>query len=149
MSSTTLGEYLDEMRRRHPRLSMRQMSLEAGLSPSIVGAIINQDAGARPETLKALADKWGTEEDYGKLLELAGRPVPEVSSGDLEEIERKRLARYKELSEGTRQTIDWLIGVPDVPEPPLSTIQAAVQEMTARETWSVFVVALKRVIGVD
>jgi hypothetical protein len=126
---------------------MRQMAIEAGVGESIVNGIIKRGMGARPETLKALADRWGSEGDYRELMRLAGYPVPEASSEDLSDIQRRRLERYKELSEGTRHTIDWLIGVPDVAEPPLSTIQATVQEMTARETWSVFVVALKRVIG--
>jgi hypothetical protein len=74
---TELGDYLDQMRQKHPRLSMRQMALGAGIGESIVRGIIKENRGARPETLKALADRWGTEEDYHELMQLAGYPVPE------------------------------------------------------------------------
>jgi transcriptional regulator with XRE-family HTH domain len=73
-----LGDYLEKMRQRHPRLSMRRMALEAGVSENRVRNIIKGiRTGARPETLKALADRWGTEDDYYELMQLAGYPVPE------------------------------------------------------------------------
>jgi transcriptional regulator with XRE-family HTH domain len=76
MELTSLGEYIETMRAKHPRLSRRQMALEAGLSESLITGIVNKGLGARPETLKALADRWGTPEDYAIMLTLAGHPLP-------------------------------------------------------------------------
>lgn len=81
----TLGDYLNEMRLRHPRLSMRQMSLEAGLSPSVAEQIIKGATGARPKTLKALADRWGDDNNYRKLMDLAGHPLLGPSTRDDDE----------------------------------------------------------------
>jgi hypothetical protein len=75
---TTLGEYIDKMRQRHPRLSRREMSLGAGLSQSLIAKIITEDAGARPETLRKIADSWGNDDDYIIMMELAGHPLPDV-----------------------------------------------------------------------
>ena len=72
----TLADYIEEIRERHPRLSQRQMALKAGLSESLLTSIINREAGARPSTLKAIADRWGTPEDYVTMLKLAGHPLP-------------------------------------------------------------------------
>ena len=76
MHTLTLGEYLDRMRARHPRLSMRQMAIEAGLGESVVQGIIRRNRGASPGTLKKLADVWGEPGDYEELMRLAGHPVP-------------------------------------------------------------------------
>ena len=79
---STLGDYLEQMRLRHPRLSMRRMALDAGVGESVVNGIVKLGMGARPETLKALADRWGTPADYSAMLRLAGHPVPEAPSLD-------------------------------------------------------------------
>jgi len=55
---------------------MRQMAIQAGIGENLVYGIIKEGKGARPETLKALADRWGTEKDYWRMMELAGHPVP-------------------------------------------------------------------------
>lgn len=73
----TLGEYLNQIRLRHPRLSMRRMSLECGLSENAVSKIIKGEFIPKPDTLKELVDRWGTPEDYRELLRLAGHPLPE------------------------------------------------------------------------
>ena len=69
-----LGDYVDQMRQRHP-LSMRRMALEAGLGENVVQKIIKSGQGARPHILKALADRWGSDEDFCEMMRLAGHPI--------------------------------------------------------------------------
>ena len=79
MGTLTLGEYLDKMRLYHPRLSMRQMAIGAGLGESVVQGIIKRNRGASPGTLNKLADAWGEPGDYEELMRLAGHPVPNMT----------------------------------------------------------------------
>lgn len=107
---TDLGQYLNEIRKRHPRLSMRRMAIDAGLGESIVNGIINRGMGARPETLKALTDRWGTEADYRQLMQLAGHPLPEDTIGDRLTMAQKILiANYSQLSTDHQRTVDWIL----------------------------------------
>lgn len=73
----TLGDYVLSIMQRHPDLSMRQASIDAGLNENAVQQIVN---GNRPrprhDTLKAIADKWGDEHDYYEMCRLAGYPTP-------------------------------------------------------------------------
>lgn len=77
---------------------MLRMAEDAGLSPSAISGIIKQGRGATPETIKAIADKWGTIEDYVEMMRLAGHPLPDEllpvpASGVLKE---SRFQRYLE-----------------------------------------------------
>lgn len=95
-----VGTYLDEMRKRHQRLSRRKMSLEAGLNAGAVQHIVDSRTKGRPETLKALCDRWGTDEDYRELMWLAGHPLPEKEKPSEEEKELFNL--WSDLSEEIR-----------------------------------------------
>jgi hypothetical protein len=100
-----LGDYVDRMRQRHPRLSMRRMSLEAGLSASIVGAIIRAGQGARPCALKALADRWGSDEDYCEMMRLAGHPIVRPSAHELGAEARELLDLFERLPPGDQRAV--------------------------------------------
>ncbi len=103
-----LGRYIDEMRKRH-RLGRRvlaksQMAQEVGLNINAVQQLIAGTTGASPKTLKALADRWGTDDDYRELMRLAGHPLPEQWSRTAEEndsapdeqagVSKNELGRY-------------------------------------------------------
>ncbi len=61
---------------RHPGLSDRQASIEAGLANNAVTQIVNRAIlKPRPTTLEALARTWGTPEDYRQMMLLAGYKV--------------------------------------------------------------------------
>lgn len=77
-SITTVGEYIVEMLKRHPGLSMRKASIKAGLNTNAIQQIINAKLTPRPNTIKALADMWGTLEDYVAMMRLAGYEVPDT-----------------------------------------------------------------------
>lgn len=77
MSENALGEYIERIREKHPRLSMRKMALEAGLNGNAVQQIVSGRTGASPAVLKAISDRWGTDDDYRELMRLAGHPLPE------------------------------------------------------------------------
>ena len=82
---TALQEYLKQMLERHPGVSMRQASLLAGLNENALQQILKSTHFTpRPDTLKALTDKWGTVEDYIVLMRLAGFEMPETV--DIEEL---------------------------------------------------------------
>lgn len=74
-----LGQYLEEMRLRHQRLSVRQMAIQAGVGESIINGIIKHERGARPETLWKIAQRWGdpVDRDYAELMRRAGHPLPD------------------------------------------------------------------------
>jgi len=78
---------------------MRRMALEAGVGESIVNGIIKLGMGARPETLKALADRWGTPADYAAMMRLAGHPVP---NGISDPGTREMLQLYEQMSSDQR-----------------------------------------------
>ncbi len=100
-----LGDYVDRMRQRHPRLSMRRMALEAGLSASIVGAIVRASQGARPCTLKALADRWGSDEDYCEMMRLAGHPIAGQFTQELGAEARELLDLFERLPPGDQRAV--------------------------------------------
>ena len=80
----TIGEYIEKMRmRRDPPPSPTFMSLEAGLSASAIRqiqkGIIKRPTG---DTIRKIADRWGTPDDYAAMMRLAGHPVPEAPSLD-------------------------------------------------------------------
>lgn len=87
-----LGEYLEAIRKRHPRLSIRQMALQAKVGESVINGIIKHGKGARPKTLNRIADRWGNDKDYLTMMRLAGHPLPEK-----EDRERSREAILEEI----------------------------------------------------
>jgi hypothetical protein len=96
--ASNLGEYIYAIWERHNRqrrLSFREMSLEAGLSENMVYKLVFEPRGARPETLKAIADRWGTLEDYVEMMRLAGHPLPdELVRHDGHELKESTYRRY-------------------------------------------------------
>jgi len=102
---STLSEYITQMRQRHARLTVRQMAREAGISDSVLYGILNQGRGARPETLKALADKWGTPEDYRELMQRAGHPLPEPATFDAALLEQMILTGADPITPEDREHI--------------------------------------------
>jgi hypothetical protein len=70
------------------------MAHGANVTESVLYGIVRRGKGARPDTLKKIADTWGDENDYLRLLELAGHPLPETTHSEdsreaiLEEIMR-------------------------------------------------------------
>jgi len=140
------------MRKRHFRLSMRQMALDAGLGESTVSSIIQREAGARPETLKALADRWGTEEDYRELMRLAGHPVTE------REITREHIEGWmrdpESAPEGVTATTIGDVRVivlgdekPDIEEMMIGTRDRRVRYETLSDADQDLIENLNRVIG--
>lgn len=124
--STPLGDYVEMMRQRlDPTPSMRHMSLEAGLGASAVRNIVKEGRGAEPQTVKALADRWGTIEDFREMMRLAGHPTPayerylEDRSAVMESLDESYLedAAFEELLEivmslskdQRRQALSWAI----------------------------------------
>lgn len=103
-----LSEYLETMRRRHPRLSWRQMALAAGVSESVLYGLVRRRTGARPETLKAIADAWGTDEDYRQLMEMAGHPLPE---DELTADEREVVERYRQMEPVNQRVVQQLMSL--------------------------------------
>jgi transcriptional regulator with XRE-family HTH domain len=107
--STQLSDYLEKMRqRRDPPLSMSLMSTEAGLSPSAVRQIIKGDIKKpNSDTLRKLADRWGTDEDYHQLMKLAGHRLPEEMSAVVKSVlvalditdEEEQIKYYNEMQE--------------------------------------------------
>ncbi len=136
-----LGDYIEEIRQRHSRLSVRKMAMESGVPESTLRRIISDDRwGARPENLKALADRWGTDEDYRELMRLAGHPLPEEP--DLPLAQKRHLDWYNELSLDIRRALDWLLNVPDAEEPTLSEMKEAVRFLTGSDHWKHFEIAV-------
>jgi hypothetical protein len=85
------------------------MAIKAEVGESIVHGIIKRGRGARPETLKQIADAWGTPEDYVRLMELAGHPVAEGRRREtgLDDEERELMRYYDQLSpEDQRLLVD-------------------------------------------
>lgn len=130
-----LAEYVDELRKRHPRLSMRQMAMEAGVGESVVNGIVKRGLGATPATLKALADRWGTYEDYAEMMRLAGHPMPDASP--LDPVRRMVLRRYEELDADTRHRVDAILAGEENAEPEsdisLETLLQIVMALTEQE----------------
>ena len=80
--------------------------------------------GARPITLKILADKWGTTEDYLEMMRLAGHPIPDqttrpISSLTEDQVTRELLDCYSRLP-------------PDVQDDLLQMIRALEKKHTQR-----------------
>jgi hypothetical protein len=72
-----LGDYVWAVIQSHTGLSMRQASIEAGLNENAIQQIVSGDRPhPRHDTLKAIADKWGTEHDYYEMCRLSGYPTP-------------------------------------------------------------------------
>ncbi|NIO38768.1 MAG: hypothetical protein GTO41_00335 [Burkholderiales bacterium] len=93
------------MRRRHKlgsrTLSMSQMSQDAGLSINAIQQIITGRTGASPTTLKQICDKWGNDDDFRRLMVLAGHPLPDDGWDELRDIfddlppeQREQIRRY-------------------------------------------------------
>ncbi len=100
-----LGDYVDRMRQRHPRLSMRRMALEAGIGENRVRDIIKTDRGARPSTLKALADRWGSDEDYCEMMRLAGHPLVGQVAQEFGAEARELLGLFEQLPPGDQRAV--------------------------------------------
>ncbi len=102
-----LGEYIDDMRKRHRLgqriLSKSQMAREAGLNINAVQQLIAGKMGASPTTLKALADVWGTDEDYPELMRLAGHPVAERVAYELGPEAQELVGLFEQLSPDDRR----------------------------------------------
>jgi transcriptional regulator with XRE-family HTH domain len=103
---TTLADYVLDMLGRHPGLSMRKASEEAGLNVNSIQQIVNgQRPNPRHDTLKAIADTLGTEHDYYEMCRLAGYPTP-VPPGVNDEDEIKLLTMFRALpQEGKEQLL--------------------------------------------
>ena len=102
----TLADYVLSIVRRHRDISMREASKRAGLNENAIQQIAN---GNRPhprhDTLKAIADTWGTEHDYFEMCRLAGYPTP-IPPG-VNEDEIKLLTMFRALPrEGQEQLIE-------------------------------------------
>lgn len=83
---TDLAEYLMD-RLQELNLSMRQASLECGLSADTIGVIVRQgnDRKPRPDTLRAISR--GLDLDFHYMMVLAGHLEPGAEDRDLE-VER-------------------------------------------------------------
>jgi transcriptional regulator with XRE-family HTH domain len=101
--NTSLADYVQQIVSRHPGLSMRQAASQAGLDKNAVQQIV---AGSRrrprPSTLRAIADAWGTEQDYYEMLRLAGYHVPLPPNLDDPE-EAEVLVLFRDLSTEARR----------------------------------------------
>jgi hypothetical protein len=97
MTTSELGKYLQQLIKRHPRLSMRQASIKAGLNENAVQQIITgHNVRPRPATLKAITDTWGTPKDYFELLRLAGHDTTtELKTPEEAEL----LVQFRKLSD--------------------------------------------------
>ena len=101
---TELSNYVLEMLGRHPDLSMRSASIQAGLNPNSIQQIVNgQRPHPRHDTLKAIADALGTEHDYYEMCRLAGYPTP-IPPG-IDEEETKLLTMFRALPEEGREQL--------------------------------------------
>lgn len=114
--SETVGEYIDQIRKRHSRLSMRRMSLESGLSENIIGMVIRGEASISPSSLKRICDRWGTDEDYRHLMKLAGHPLPE-----------------EELTADQKQLLEWWGGLSGETQATFVKVLKTVSEMLPEE----------------
>lgn len=105
----TLQDYLANMLSRHPGLSMRQASLQAGLNENSVQQILKATHFTpKPQTIKALADQWGTQEDYVNMLRLAGHSLPvhaELDSLSTEKQYAIRLLAQDEIPDSVAESI--------------------------------------------
>lgn len=104
--STTLADYVLELVARHPGLSMRKASEEAGLNVNSIQQIVNgQRPRPRHDTLKAVADTLGTDHDYYEMCRLAGYPTP-IPPGVNDEEEVRLLTMFRALpQEGKEQLL--------------------------------------------
>jgi transcriptional regulator with XRE-family HTH domain len=102
----TLGDYVLSIIRRHGDVSMREASRRAGLNENAIQQIANGDRPhPRHDTLKAIADTWGTEHDYFEMCRLAGYPTPIPPGVDEDEI--KLLTMFRALpEEGQKQLLE-------------------------------------------
>lgn len=98
-----LGDYVLKLMQRHPDLSMRRASQNAGLNENSIQQIV---IGARPrprhDTLKAIADTLGTEHDYYEMCRLAGYPTPIPPNLESED-EVAMLTIFRDLSPEQKQ----------------------------------------------
>lgn len=103
--STPLGEHVLSIIRRHPGLSMRRASIEAGLNENAIQQIIKGiRSNPLPDTLKAIADTWGTPQDYYEMMRLAGYDTPLPPDVD-DPVEAKMLTLFKALSDEEKDRV--------------------------------------------
>ena len=105
MSSKTLAECVKGLLDRHPGLSERQASREAGLANNAVTRLIGGDIRQpSPQTLERLAQRWGTEADYYEMMQAAGYRVP--LPPDLEHLQEAELLElFRELGPEDRERL--------------------------------------------
>jgi transcriptional regulator with XRE-family HTH domain len=103
----TLGDYVLSVIQRHGDVSMREASRRAGLNENAIQQIANGDRPhPRYDTLKTIADTWGTEHDYFEMCRLAGYPTP-IPPGVDDEDEIKLLTMFRALPrEGQEQLLE-------------------------------------------
>jgi transcriptional regulator with XRE-family HTH domain len=103
----TLGDYVLSIIHRHGDVSMREASRRAGLNDNAIQQIANGDRPhPRHDTLKAIADTWGTEHDYFEMCRLAGYPTP-IPPGVNDEDEIRLLTMFRALPrEGQEQLLE-------------------------------------------
>jgi transcriptional regulator with XRE-family HTH domain len=106
MTTTPLWVYVrDVIRGRYPGLSMRKMSLDAGVAENTVLKIKNGHV-PKASTLRALAETWGRttaeiEQDYREMLKAGGLAVPEDRS--LGEDEWAMVQTWREMDSEQRE----------------------------------------------
>ncbi len=97
-----LGEYVLGIIRRHPDLSMRKASIQAGLGENTIHQIVKgHRPHPAPDVLRAIASQWGTDQDYVEMLRLSGCEIP--LPADVTPVEAEALNLFRSLSEEDRQ----------------------------------------------
>lgn len=116
----SLAQYITEMLNRHPGVSMRQFSLQAGLNENAVQQILKATHFVpKPQTIQALTDTWGTPEDYITLMKLAGHTIPATLTVD-------------ELSQAKQRAIN-LLALPDIPNELVFFVIAGLEDHLNRQ----------------
>jgi len=93
---------------KHPGLSYRQASEDAGLSNSVVNQIINGTIiKPKPSTLRRLASKWGSEEDFLTMMALAGHlESQDQHSGEMTALDAERvIAALRKMTPEQRENV--------------------------------------------
>ncbi len=99
-----LGEYVLSLIQRHPDLSMRQASVQAGLGENTIQQIVKgHRPHPAPDVLRAIASQWGTDQDYVEMLRLSGCEIPLPPDVTREEMEVLNL--FRSLSEEDRRQV--------------------------------------------
>lgn len=103
----TLGEYVEKLLE-DAGVSHRQASRAAGLSDNVINQIVNgRVTSPDPETLRRIANRWGTEQDYFEMMRLAGHAPTPVDYQIAEESEV--LDYYRELNPRERRLLRLLL----------------------------------------